>query len=140
MEQHAKLSNYHGELLLDLSQYRRLIGKLLYLTLTRPDIAFSAHQLRKPISFATKTTYLQATHRVLRYLQRSLGQGLLFSTNLDLHLKGYCDSDWASCQIPEGQLQGNVSSWVNLSFLVSLRNNIQSLGPLQSLRTDPWQL
>ena len=45
-----------------------------------------------------------------------------------------------AAQIPEGQLQGNVSSWVNLSFLVSLRNNIQSLGPLQSLRTDPWQL
>ena len=97
MEQHAKFSNYHGELLPNPSQYRRLIGKLLYLTLTRPNIAFSVHQLKKPISFATKTTYLQAAHRVLKYLKRSLGQGLLFSTSFDLHLKGYCDSDWASC-------------------------------------------
>lgn len=45
MEQHAKLSNYHRELLPDPTQYRRLIGKLLYLTLTRPDIASSVYQL-----------------------------------------------------------------------------------------------
>ena len=50
MEQHAKLSNYHGELVSDPSQYRRLIGKLLYLTLTKPDIAFSAHQLSQFLS------------------------------------------------------------------------------------------
>ena len=45
MEQNLKLSNYHGELLTDPSQYRKLIGKLLYLTLTRPNITFNVHQL-----------------------------------------------------------------------------------------------
>ena len=45
-----------------------------------------------------------------------------------------------AAQIPEGQLQGTMSSWVNLSFLGSLRNNIQSLGPLKSLTIDTWQL
>ena len=43
MEQHAKLSNHHGELLPDPAQYRRLIGKLLCLTLSMPDIAFNLH-------------------------------------------------------------------------------------------------
>ena len=43
MEQHAKLSNHHGELLPDPTQYRRLIGKLLCLTLSMPDIAFNLH-------------------------------------------------------------------------------------------------
>lgn len=45
MEQNLKLSNYHGELLTDPSQYRKLIGNLLYLTLTRPNITFNVHQL-----------------------------------------------------------------------------------------------
>ena len=45
MEQSLKLSNYHGELLTNPSQYRKVIGKLLYLTLIRPDITFCVHQL-----------------------------------------------------------------------------------------------
>ena len=43
MEQLAKLSNHYGELLPNLAQYRRLVGKLICLTLSMPDIAFSVH-------------------------------------------------------------------------------------------------
>ena len=45
MEQSAKFSSSMGEDVLDSSLYRRLIGKLLYLTLTRPDICYLVHKL-----------------------------------------------------------------------------------------------
>ena len=45
MEQQLKLSKANGELLKDAGQYRRLIGKLMYLTLSKPDIAYVIHRL-----------------------------------------------------------------------------------------------
>ena len=64
MEQNLKLSNYHGELLIDPSYYRNLIGKLLYLTLTRPDITFSIHQVSQFLSQPSQP-HLQAATSIL---------------------------------------------------------------------------
>ena len=76
--------------------YRRLIGKFLYLTLTRPDINYLVHKLSQFIS-APKLLHLQVAYKILKYLKKTPGQGLFLSTDSKLQLKCYCDADWAAC-------------------------------------------
>ncbi|KAL4376695.1 hypothetical protein GQ457_02G014510 [Hibiscus cannabinus] len=91
-----RLSKTGGVLLKDITSYRRLIGKLLYLTNTRPDISFSVQQLSQFLSAPT-TTHLVAANRILRYLKGTPGQGLFFPADNQLKLSAFSDSDWASC-------------------------------------------
>lgn len=89
----TKLLLNEGPLLDNPSLYRQLVGKLLYLTVTRPDLAFAAQCLSQFVQ-SPRLPHLHALHRVLRYVKASPGQGLFFSSATQLQLKAYCDSDW----------------------------------------------
>jgi len=78
------------------SQYRRLLGRLIYLTNTRPNIAFIVHNLSQFV-YAPTTHHQQAVSRLLRYLKGIPGERLYFSHTSSLHLCGFNDSDWATC-------------------------------------------
>jgi hypothetical protein len=80
----------------DIAGYRRLVGKLLYLTTTRPDIAFVTQQLSRFLSTPTITHYETAC-RVVRYLKGTPGRGLFFSRSSALQILGFADADWANC-------------------------------------------
>lgn len=96
MEPRLRLSSSEGELLTDVSQYRRLIGRLLYLTLSRPDIVFAVHKLSQFVS-KPRIPHLQAVHHLLRYIKSAPGQGVFFPANTSLHIRAFSDADWASC-------------------------------------------
>lgn len=104
MEQNAKLSD-EGELLRDPSSYRRLVGRLIYLTITRPDITYSVHILSR-FMHAPRKPHMEAATRVLRYLKSNPGQGLLFPSQNDLSLRAFCDSDWGGCPISRKSTTG----------------------------------
>lgn len=105
MEPDLVLMERGSEALKDPTRYRRLVGKLIYLTISRPEITYSVNTLSQFMQ-EPKIHHLKATHRLLQYLKAAPGQGLLFSSNGPLHLAGYCDADWARCPITRRSITG----------------------------------
>lgn len=93
---HLKLTPEKGDLLSEPQTYQRLLGRLIYLTITRPDITFAVHILAQYMQKST-TAHLQATRRLLIYLLKNPAQGVLFASTSAAQITAYCDSDWASC-------------------------------------------
>lgn len=92
MEQNLKLSKYEGTPLTNPGQYRRLIGRLLYLTLTRPDITYAVHRLSQFVALP-REPHMIALNKVLQYIKASPSKGIFFSSSLDLQIKSFCDAN-----------------------------------------------
>lgn len=96
MEQHLKLLPTDGDLIQDPGQFRRLIGRLLYLTVTRPDISYAVTYLSQFMQ-KPRTSHFHAALRIVRYLKGTIDYGIMLSSKTGLSLKGFIDSDWAGC-------------------------------------------
>ncbi|KAK9667940.1 hypothetical protein RND81_13G022200 [Saponaria officinalis] len=101
-----KLSLEDGELLPDPELYRRLIGRLLYLNLTRPDLSYSVQHLSQFVS-SPKVPHLQAALHIVRYLKGTTNAQLFYPSQTDLTLVAYCDADWGSCHFSCRSLTGH---------------------------------
>ncbi|KAK4400568.1 Retrovirus-related Pol polyprotein from transposon RE2 [Sesamum angolense] len=90
------LNNEEGALLHCPDRYRRLVGRLLYLGFTRPDLSFPVQQLSQFMQHP-RTSHWDAALHVLRYLKGTCTLGLFFPSQSSLHLSAYSDAAWASC-------------------------------------------
>uniref|UniRef100_A0A2N9I0I1 Reverse transcriptase Ty1/copia-type domain-containing protein n=1 Tax=Fagus sylvatica TaxID=28930 RepID=A0A2N9I0I1_FAGSY len=97
MEQNLSLNESDGDLIPDPSSYRRLVGRLIYLTITRPDLTYVVHVLSQFMD-KPRMPHLDAVHRVLRYIKQAPGQGLFMPSASPIQLHAYCDADWAKCR------------------------------------------
>ena len=95
IDQNHKVTAQSGEPV-DKERYQRLVGRLLYLCHTRPDISFAVSVVSRYMH-EPRSDHLEAVNRILRYLKGTPGRGLLFESNKHLVIDGYCDADWASC-------------------------------------------
>ncbi|XP_059455229.1 uncharacterized mitochondrial protein AtMg00810-like [Corylus avellana] len=93
LETNVKLLTTDGEPLSDATLYRQLVGSLIYLTITRPDIAYAVHLVSQFMS-APRSTHYAAVLHILRYVKGTMFYGIHFSSHSSLELRAYSDADW----------------------------------------------
>jgi hypothetical protein len=98
MELNLQLGPTDGTPLADPSRYRHLVGSLVYLTATRPDIAHAVHILSIFVSAPTSVHYAHLL-RVLRYLRGTASRRLFYAKSSKLDLHAYSDATWASDRV-----------------------------------------
>ncbi|XP_060673329.1 uncharacterized mitochondrial protein AtMg00240-like [Ziziphus jujuba] len=96
MELNVKLHKEEGDLLADPSLYRKLVGSLVYLTITRPDISFTVQQVSQFLQ-TPRHLHLAAVHRIIRYVHGTSARGLFFPASNASRLAGYSNANWAGC-------------------------------------------
>ncbi|GJS36032.1 putative RNA-directed DNA polymerase [Tanacetum coccineum] len=101
LEQNISITNEltDSDLLIDnITEYQKLIDKLIYLTHTRRDIAYSVHCLSQFMHKPLKS-HLKIALKVLRYLKSAPGKGIHVIKNNVTSLDVYVDADWAKCVV-----------------------------------------
>ena len=106
-----------GEKLANRDEYQRLVGKLIYLAHTRPNIAYVVGVISQFVH-KPQENHMDATLRIVRYLKGTAGYGVLLRKNDDLEVDGYTDADWASNPIDRKStggyftfVGGNLVTW-----------------------------
>ena len=80
----------------DESLYKQLVGSLMYLTATRPDVMYAVSLISRYMSKPTEL-HLTAAKRILRYLQGTTAYGIFYQKKGNSELIGFTDSDYAGC-------------------------------------------
>jgi hypothetical protein len=93
LELNVKLNTIDSEPLFDATLYQQLVGSLIYLTVTRPYLAYAVHLVSQFMS-APCSTHYAAVLRILQYIKGTLFHGLHFSAHSSLELCAYADVDW----------------------------------------------
>lgn len=107
MEQNHVLARDKGAFFDDPIKYRCLVGRMVYFTVTKPDLSYTVHMLAQFMQ-KHELKYWNAVLRVVHYLKNSPGQGILLSSKNDITISAYCDSDWEACPMTCRSLTGYI--------------------------------
>jgi hypothetical protein len=96
MQTNCKLSKDDDSKSTEKRQYRSMIGSLLYVTASKPDVMQAVGQVAR-FQEAPKESHVLAVKRIFRYLKGTEEFGLWYPKGKDLSLIAYTDADWAGC-------------------------------------------
>lgn len=105
--------NSSGDLV-DKRRYQHLVGRLIYLSHTRPEIAFTIRCVSQ-FMHSPSTEHMEAVYRILRYLKGTHGKGLFFKKTEERGIEAFTDADWAGSVDDRRSTSGYCSFvWGNL--------------------------
>jgi len=93
MNQKEKLCKEDGAEKVDQAQFKKIIGCLMYLTATRPDILNAVSILSRFMHCASEL-HFKAAKRVIRYVKGTCNFGIRYTRSREFKLVGYSNSDW----------------------------------------------
>ncbi|GJV70177.1 retrovirus-related pol polyprotein from transposon TNT 1-94 [Tanacetum coccineum] len=117
MIENKKLDEYLQGKPVDAILYRGMVGPLMYLTSSRPDLNYVVFLCARYQAKHTKK-HLQAVKRIFRYLNGTINMGLWYSKDTDMSLTAYADADHTRCQDTRRN---------NKSVIALCCNNVQHL-------------
>ncbi|XP_058774342.1 uncharacterized mitochondrial protein AtMg00810-like [Vicia villosa] len=83
-----------GSVPVDTGRYQRLVEKLIYMSHTQPDIAFSVSIVSQFMT-SPYEEHLESVYKILRYLKGKPGKGLHFKKTSERNVSIFTDADWA---------------------------------------------
>ncbi|KAM0990118.1 hypothetical protein ACFX2C_008680 [Malus domestica] len=133
IEQNHCLGLFPNQVPTHKEQYQRLVERLIYLSHTRPDIAYVASVVSQ-FMHSHNEAHMDAVIRILRYLKIALGKGLVFSKNGHLNVEGYTYTDWAD-SITDPQSTSGCFTFVG-GNLVTWRSKKQKVVAMSSAKAE----
>ncbi|GJX71737.1 ribonuclease H-like domain-containing protein [Tanacetum coccineum] len=116
----------------NITEYQKLLGKLIYLTHTRLDISYVVHSLSQ-FMHSPLCSHQKLAFRVLKYLKGAPGKGIHITKNPNMNLIGYVDSDWAKCKATRRSVTGfsiflgnSLVSWKSKKQTVVARSSAEA--------------
>ncbi|KAK8593972.1 hypothetical protein V6N12_046045 [Hibiscus sabdariffa] len=123
--------NYAAPSFQNNERFQQIVDKLIYLSLTRPDITFSVNILSQHMHNPSEEN-MAATYRVLKYLKGTLGHGLIFKKTSDRSVKVFTGSSWAGSLTERKStsgyftfLWGNLVTWRSKKQAVISRSSVE---------------
>ena len=132
MAANAKLTNDPSGESVDVTLYRSMIGCLLYLTASRPDIAFSVGVCSR-FQSNPKVSHLNAVKKIIKYAGGTYDYGLFYSKESNLSLAGFSDFDYAG-NVDDRKSTTGECFYVGANFVawISKKQNSMSLSTAEA--------